>query len=337
MKQCPLFNKCGGCRFDFSSDDYRESKLKLLHGLPITNDPVWIDTGNRRRGDFAFCDGVFGFFERGTKNVIPVRNCPAMTDAVNKILPNVATMPWTGAGSVLITECANGIDIAVTSAVPYFTSEFKKAADKSSAIRITWNGKVVSQTVAPIIRFGDVIVPYPANAFLQPSVAGENALRDLVVCAATIPPTDARNSAVDSPAGGEFIHKKKIADLFCGLGAFTFALNADGFDIDVGDSASVARPGMFTVRDLFKKPLMVQNLKKYDCVVMDPPRAGAMEQSKELAKSDVPRIVYVSCNADTFMRDLEILKRGGYRMTALTPVDQFVGTAHWELVGVFEK
>ena len=120
---------------------------------------------------------------------------------------------------------------------------------------------------------------------------------------------------------------KKVADLFCGLGNFTFATNATGFDI-VGNGVK---------RDLFKKPLLSHNLNQYDVVIMDPPRAGAEKQSKEIAKSDVKRVIYVSCNPNTFMRDTEILSRGGYKMTVAIPVDQFVGSAHWEMFSVFEK
>ena len=78
-------------------------------------------------------------------------------------------------------------------------------------------------------------------------------------------------------------------------------------------------------------------LKNYDTVVMDPPRAGADAQCRELVKSDVGRIIYVSCNPSTFMRDAKTLTRGGYKMTELIPVDQFVGSAHWELFAVFDK
>ncbi|MBN1324817.1 MAG: class I SAM-dependent RNA methyltransferase [Alphaproteobacteria bacterium] len=306
MKKCPFFGKCGGCKFDFTSDDYRESKKVFLQNLPITNNPVWIEPGKRRRADFSFLDNVFGFYQSGSKNVIPINNCPALTDGLNKMLPEIASMPWLGGGNVLVTECENGIDVSVLSSVPYFTSEFKKAADNSRAIRITWNDKIVKQIKQPIINFDDIEIDYQPNTFLQPSKPGEEVLRKLVNLAAT--------------------GSKKVADLFCGQGSFTFALNADGFDIVGGIK-----------RDLLKKPLTVHNLKKYDCVVMDPPRAGAMAQCKELAKSDVKKIIYVSCNPETFMRDKAILEQGGFKLVELTPVDQFVGSAHWELVSIFNK
>jgi 23S rRNA (uracil1939-C5)-methyltransferase len=307
MNKCPLFGKCGGCKFDFTSNKYCASKTAVLKDLGCTNDPVWIAPGGRRRADFAFLNSKFGFYEPGSKNVIPVESCPALSDGINKILLVIASMPWTGAGSALVTECDNGIDIAVTSTVPYFTSEFKKAADVSPAVRITWNDKVLKQSQQPVVSFDDKAVDYPSNAFLQPSKAGEKALRPMII---------------DAAAGS-----KKVADLFCGLGSFTFALKADGFDIF----------GNGVKRDLFKKPLTVQNLKKYDCVVIDPPRAGAMAQSSALAKSDVPKVIYVSCNPDTFMRDKVMLEKGGFKLTSLTPVDQFVGSNHWEVVGIFEK
>lgn len=51
MKQCPFFGICGGCKYDFSSPDYRANKLALVQDLPLTGDAVWIDTGTRRRAD----------------------------------------------------------------------------------------------------------------------------------------------------------------------------------------------------------------------------------------------------------------------------------------------
>ena len=118
-----------------------------------------------------------------------------------------------------------------------------------------------------------------------------------------------------------------MADLFCGLGNFTFATHAHGFDVF----------GNGIKRDLFKKPLSVGNLNQYEVVIMDPPRLGALNQSKELAKSKVKRIIYVSCNPNTFLRDKKILESAAYKMTTAIPVDQFVGSSHWEIFSVFVK
>lgn len=307
MKTCPFFGVCGGCKFDFAAADYHDQKMALLRDLPITGDAVWTAAGLRRRADFAFAGGNFGFYAPQSKDIVPVRSCPNLVPEINDILPAVAALPWVASGACLITSCDNGIDVAISSGVPYFTAEFRNAAIKIPAIRITWNDRTIKQTGAPQVNFSGRAVAYPPAAFLQPTVASADALRNMVVAAAS--------------------GAHRVADLFCGLGNFTFALNADGFDI-VGTGVK---------RDLFTHPLTVGMLRAYDCVVMDPPRAGALAQCKELVKSDVARVIYVSCNPQTFMRDARVLTNGGYQMQQLIPVDQFVGSDHWELFAVFEK
>lgn len=309
IKKCPLFDICGGCQFNFMDENYTKEKLKKLPKIDFTHDAVFGKAGTRRRADFAFVDGHFGFFKARSKDIVDINNCPNVVPEINAVLPEIAKLPWRGAGSVLITKCENGIDIAVNSDVPYFSADFKNSVEKLSSqiIRFTWNDSVVRKYCEPEIKFNDKIIPYPTNAFLQPTIETEQILRDLVV---------------EYVAGA-----MRVVDLFCGLGNFSFATNATGFDI-VGNGIK---------RDLFKKPLTVANLNQYDVVIMDPPRAGAEKQSKEISKSNVKRIVYVSCNPTTFVRDKKLLESGGYKMTVAIPVDQFIGSTHWEIFSVFEK
>ena len=307
MKTCPFFGICGGCRYDFTAPDYRDKKLDLIHNWELSFEPFWTDAGARRRADFAFADGRFGFFVGGRKDIVQITHCQNLVPEINRVLPKIAALPFDGAGSALVTACENGIDLAVTSNVPYFSREFKTAAAGAGCIRVTWNGAVVCQTDTPRVRFGGVVVDYPAGAFLQPTADSERAMRTFVVKNAT--------------------GAKHIADLFCGIGNFTYALGADGFDI----------MGIGVKRDLFKNPLTAKMLNNYDLVVMDPPRAGADAQCKELARSNVRRVIYVSCNPNTLRRDTETLMRAGFTVRDIAAFDQFVGSPHWELAVVFEK
>ena len=308
MAKCPFFNVCGGCKYNFMDENYKSEKSKQLPKLNYTDSPIWGKYGARRRAEFAFNNGVFGFYKKQSKDVVDITKCPNVIDDINDVLPKLKKLSWVGTGGVLVTKCENGIDVSVDANVPYFSGEFKVGVDKlpPQIIRFSWNGKIIRQYAEPLIAFDDKIVQYPIGAFLQPCVGTEKILRDLVV------------KNVDGAA--------HVADLFCGLGNFTFATNATGFDV-VGNGIK---------RDLFKKPLTVQNLAQYDVVIMDPPRAGAEKQSKELAKSNVKRIVYVSCNPNSFVRDMNILENGGYKIKTLIPVDQFVGSSHWEIFSVFE-
>jgi 23S rRNA (uracil1939-C5)-methyltransferase len=97
------------------------------------------------------------------------------------------------------------------------------------------------------------------------------------------------------------------------------------------------KPVKAEARDLFRRPLVPQELREVDVVVFDPPRQGAQAQSLQLAASKVPVVIAVSCNAATFARDARILVDGGYRIEGVTPVDQFCYTPHVELVARFSR
>jgi 23S rRNA (uracil1939-C5)-methyltransferase len=307
IKKCPLFSICGGCRYDFASPNYRAEKIKKIKNWNLSTEPFWTAPGARRRADFCFSGGDFGFYERGTKNIIRVDRCPNLLPEINAVLPKLATLPWVGTGSALVTVCDNGIDLGVVSDVSYFTREFKESVEKLPLIRVTWNGNIVMQKTQPKISFAGHTVDYIPNAFLQPTAQSESAMREFV--AEHIEPN------------------ARVADLFCGLGNFTFVLGADGFDI-VGIGAK---------RDLFKNPLSVKMLNTYDVIIMDPPRAGALAQTKLIAESNVKKVIYVSCNPTTLRRDAKILANAGYKITATAAFDQFVGSDHWEIAVVFEK
>lgn len=307
MNKCPFFGICGGCKYNFMAPDYHAQKLDEIRNIPITGDPIWIPAYSRRRAEFAFADGKFGFLMHRSKTIVPITQCPLLAPEINEILPRLADLPWGGNGTCLVTSCDNGIDVYVVSPVPYFSTIFKKSAESIGAIRIMWNDKVVAQSGDPIVSFDNHRAEYTSGAFLQPTRQSEKILRDMVI------------SAV-----GDL---RPVADLFCGLGNFTFALNAAGFDIN----------GIGIKRDLFANPLNVKSLNQFACVVMDPPRAGAMAQCGQIAKSNVKKIIYISCNPQTWMRDAKILTNGGYTNTENIPIDQFVGSSHWELFSIFEK
>jgi 23S rRNA (uracil1939-C5)-methyltransferase len=180
------------------------------------------------------------------------------------------------------------------------------------------------------VTLSGVTVDLPPGAFLQAVPEAEQAMARLVV---------------------EGVGKaRKVADLFCGLGTFTFAL-ARKASVTAAEAdpallaalsagarhASGLKPVTVLRRDLTREPLSWQELKAFDAVVFDPPRAGAIAQAQALAKSKVPRVVAVSCNPATFARDARALIDGGYRLTRVTPVDQFVFSPHVELVASFVR
>ena len=183
---------------------------------------------------------------------------------------------------------------------------------------------------SPVIAIGSAQLALPPGSFLQATVAGEEALA-------------ARVAAHCQRA-------RHVADLFCGIGPFALRLAAkarvSAFDSDAGavaalQKAATATAGLKPVkaeaRDLFRRPLMPQELRDYDAVVFDPPRQGAQAQVRQLAASRIPTVVAVSCNVATFARDARILIDGGYRIESVAPIDQFRHTPHVELVARFTR
>jgi 23S rRNA (uracil1939-C5)-methyltransferase len=175
------------------------------------------------------------------------------------------------------------------------------------------------------VRIGKAVVALPPGAFLQATAEGEAALARLV--------------------GAHAGEARTLADLFCGIGPFALRLaqyarvtaaDADGAALAALDAAAKSTPGLKPIatarRDLFRRPFAEPELESFDAVVFDPPRQGALAQAQRLARSQVPLVVAVSCNAATFARDARILVEGGYRLDQVTPVDQFRYTPHVEIV-----
>jgi 23S rRNA (uracil1939-C5)-methyltransferase len=194
--------------------------------------------------------------------------------------------------------------------------------------RLTRHGELVLMLIPPTVMMGSAQATLPPGSFLQATVAGEETLAALVI--------------------EHCKRAKHVADLFCGVGPFALRLAAksriSAFDSDAGaitalqkasTSTSGLKPVKAETRDLFRRPLMPQELRDYDAVIFDPPRQGAQAQAQQIATSKVPVVVAVSCNVATFARDARMLIDGGYRIEGVTPVDQFRHTPHVELVARF--
>jgi len=348
---CPHFGVCGGCAAQhWSEAQYRAWKRDLvIEALSQAgiNAPVGelIDAHGegRRRVVLHARRGAHdvlkvGFATLRAHEIVAIDQCPILAPA----LSGAITAAWSIAEAlkdarkpldVKITATDSGLDVDVRGSGPLNarrTTQLAAIAERHRLARLTRHGELVIQRVAPTITIGRATAALPPAAFLQATAEGEAALARLV--------DDATAKA------------KVIADLFCGVGPFALRLaeraRITAADSDAGAVAALAKAAGTTgglkpidaqARDLFRRPFTAKELSQFDAVVFDPPRQGAQAQAVELAASKVPIVVAVSCNAATFARDARILIDGGYRLTQVTPVDQFRYSAHVELVGFFHK
>jgi 23S rRNA (uracil1939-C5)-methyltransferase len=232
-----------------------------------------------------------------------------------------------------VTATASGLDIAAQGSGKLTDSQRRTASAfvvNAGFARLSVDGEIVIEPNKPVVVFGDIGVPVPPGSFLQATAPAEQAMADLVL--------------------GHLSRAKKVADLFAGAGSFALRLaKKSEVHAEEGDAAALAAldrgfrqaSGLKRVttekRDLFRRPLTFKELAAFDGIVFDPPRAGAEDQSKQIARSDVPYVAAVSCNPGTLARDLSILVAGGYRVKSVTPIDQFLWSQHVEAVALLEK
>lgn len=348
---CALFGTCGGCATQhWAQAPYAAWKAGSVTtalrqaGIDVPLQPLVAAQGegrrrltlHARRGE----DGrvAMGFMAARSHAIVPIPACPLLVPALDRALPAAQAiadlLAQTGKPlDIQLTATAGGIDVDVRGlgpASPSLRAKLVTLANTLDLARLSLHGDVVVERRPPLVRMGRADVAIPPGSFLQATAAGEDALARLVAAAVG--------------------KARRVADLFCGSGPFALRLaEASTVHAVESDPAAVAalsravrftqglRPVTTEVRDLFRRPLVGPELAAYDAVVFDPPRAGAEAQAKALAASPVPRVVAVSCNAGTFARDAASLVAGGYRLAEVTPVDQFLHSAHVELVGIFDK
>ncbi|MBA5804810.1 RsmD family RNA methyltransferase [Rhizobium changzhiense] len=342
---------CGGCTLQHMADaSYRAFKRQLVidalksKGLtPEVGEIVPARPGERRRVVFAARktekDMLVGFNQAESHHIVAIEECPISSAGIIARLPAIRAIAASLATSaepfrVAVLETLSGLDISVDEVKKLSDPQRRKAIETALSLRgiarVSLNGEILVEPSKPMVEFGGVQVSPPPGGFTQATKPAEEAMAELVTA--------------------HVGKSKRIADLFAGSGTFSLrlarigrvhAVEAEAKALAALDHAARNTQGLKPVtvekRDLFRRPLMTQEFKPYDAVVFDPPRAGAEFQCQELARSGVKRIVAVSCNPLTLARDLAILVEGGYRITQVTPIDQFLWTSHVEVVATLEK
>lgn len=347
---CRHFGICGGCALQHMAPAaYLNWKRGLVAaafaaaGLPCPELTMVQPEGGRRRAVFAARSGPsrpgLGFHRAGSHDLVDISECPVLEPAIVAALPTLRRLaelvaPRNSGFRIIVLSTPSGLDVAVQGGAEKLAPENAQLVSTlltaGNILRLSLDGDVVLSRGTPTVRCGPADVTPAPGVFLQAVAAAEQKLAEIVVRAA--------------------VRSKAIADLFCGLGAFAFPLAAQGtvfaadsdkLAIDALASAAKRTPGIKAinarVRDLFREPLAPRELDAYDCVVFDPPRAGAEAQARALARSKVPTVVAVSCNPQTLARDVRILVDGGYAINHVTAIDQFRYTAHVEAVAVLKR
>jgi len=347
---CPHFKTCGGCSMQHVRDDVvatwkqdivrgalaargLEAPIRGIKTSPPNSRRRAAFSGRRPRGG-----PMVGLHAKGSDMLVEIPDCKLMSPALMAGIPGMLALSRALASrkaelTIHVTETDTGLDIRVDGAPPQDVPRMAglaTVAEEHDMARLSMGDELVAERRPPMVRLGPANVVLPAGAFLQATKAGE---------------ADLLASVLEAVGDA-----KRVADLFAGCGTFALPLSerAEVLAMEGLDSLTAALDAGWRsvgglhkleaqVRDLFDRPVLAQELKGFGAVVIDPPRAGAEAQCRELAKSDVPVIAAVSCSPQSFSRDAAILTQGGYALDWIDVVDQFRWSHHVELAARFSR
>jgi 23S rRNA (uracil1939-C5)-methyltransferase len=347
---CPHFGICGGCAVQhWQTERYRAWKRDLVvaalrqAGIDAPVADLIDAHGDGRRRAVFHARGPrdvlkVGFSAARAHQIIAIDRCPILAKSLDGALKAAwaiaeVLLPARKPLDIQLTATDAGLDVDVRGSGPLtapLAAALARVTAAQNLARLTRHGELVAQQRAPTLRIGKATVVLPPAAFLQATAEGEAVLARL---------------ALEFCAGAN-----AVADLFAGVGPFALRLAEKSRVLAVDDDdaalaalkrAAATTAGLKPVdverRDLFRRPLAMDELDGFNAVLFDPPRQGAQMQARALAASAVPLIVAVSCNPATFARDMQLLMAGGYRLTSVTPIDQFRYSPHVEIVARLEK
>lgn len=353
----PQYGDCGGCALQHWAHtpylDWKREQVRLAlarERIETEIEPtVAVPAGTRRRVALHARRGedgqaILGFKARRSWRLVEVVACPVADPRIVQAIPALRRLAEAflehpkSAPTLHVTWTLTGLDVDVTGVERRSggglsgdaRSRAIAAAQAADLARLSLAGETLVMARQPKVAFGPATVALPAGGFLQALPQAEDAMVSRAVAAVK--------------------GAKKVADLFCGAGTFTFPLataapviaaDASKAGIDALKAGINTAKGMKAIvaeaRDLFRRPLTPFDLKGCEAIVFDPPRAGAVEQTAQIAGTKAGVVVGVSCNPQTFARDARVLIEAGFRLERVTPVDQFLWSAHVELVGVFRR
>ncbi|AUH64536.1 class I SAM-dependent RNA methyltransferase [Paracoccus zhejiangensis] len=346
---CGHYRACGGCSLMHASDEFtsgwkRQVVETALSAQGITAEVEAVLTSpprSRRRAVFSGRrtkkGALLGFHARASDVIADITDCRVIRPEIQAALPLLRRIVIAGASrsaelSISVIHGPAGLDVAVTGGkpmIPDLLQALAALAEEGDLARLDWDGEAITRR-PPALPLGRALVVPPAGAFLQATVEGEAALRRAVL---------------EMTTGA-----RKIVDLYAGIGTFTLPL-LERAEVHAVEGLAAPLDSLMAgwrrtsglqrltvaTRDLARNPLLAEELTPFDAIVIDPPRAGAVEQARQIAESRVDRVAFVACDPVNFARDARILTESGFDLVRLLLIDQFRWSPHVETVAEFRR
>lgn len=361
---CPVFGQCGGCQWQHIPyaeqcawkeqiyTDFLVRKLGVEPGVVLPIAPSPEQWGYRSRVQFKCVNTSsgfqVGFYRRGSHYVIPVSSCPIVHPALNQAKERISS--WIS--NTLWAKHVHQIDVAVddqrrvravvhslvadvgefcnylkSCAIDADIAIFVQSNRKSAPVHVCGPAELIVEVDTPVLRLG-----YGPGGFAQINLSQNRAMVSEVM----------GSLEADPP--------RRVLDLFCGMGNFSLpvarlaqeVIGVEAYPQSIEMARLNARlnevdNASFFTRESFGAATLYGSELPLDLVILDPPRSGAYDVVSELVIVKPARILYISCDPPTLVRDLHILLQKDYRVVWSRPFDLFPQTHHTESVSLLER
>lgn len=358
---CEFYGKCGGCQMQhIPVEMQREIKqsalfrrLQKLQKTEIDFQPMIVgeDKGYRRRVKLSVAwqknQLVVGFREANSKNIVPISHCEMLEKALSDLFQPLQRLlaNWKKPKQIGHIELVKA-DNQIAQIVMLFRhigklnqtdetalNDFAKQFDLILFVE-TEKGQIENwRGEQPYYQIDDLTLHFSVRDFIQVNA-------------------DLNQKMVTKALEWlELDSQDRVLDLFCGMGNFTLpiAKNAkevvgiEGVELMVKQAQRNAQQNQienaFFYQTNLDEPFNDQEWasQQFNKVLLDPARGGAFFALDHLCELNPERIVYISCNPATLVRDAEKLIQSGYQLKRSAMIDMFPHTGHLESISLFEK
>lgn len=344
-EKCEYFKDCGGCSYlDLSEVEYQKIKSqklqKILDEAEIKireGDFLWLLAKRRKLILQVGEKNKVGFFQKSSKNLVEIKSCYVACGQISSMIEKISLLMKNIEEDLIshiqITLFDNILDLVFFTKRKFNKSQNNKISEFAKLNKINASYSFKNEIEVIFIQEKNKIhgLELSSDIFVQATKEGLEEIIKII--------------------GKNLVKNAKIADIYCGFGIYSFAIQNESSFIESFEGSlkmiellakniatnSLKNKMKASHRDLFKFPVSWQELKEFDQAIINPPRNGATPQIKEIAASKLKNLIYVSCNPQSFLRDFLILKESGFKIKEIKAIDQFYSTDHFELVAVLTK
>lgn len=362
--QCPYFGRCGGCQYQhigyedqlcFKAEILKESlrrvaKLEIPIEIQIHASPPYNYRNRTRFHLRATPEFAIGYFRHGSRDLLPVRECPISSPIINRALEEL----WKLGAAQHIPSAIDEVEVFAnerddellidlyigvserSEAMREFAQTFARSFPAITGIVALSDSRPTGKSASTTdLLWGKSTISYRVDAEIYRVSAGAffQTNRHLL------------GRMVEVATSGR--EGKLALDLYSGVGLFALPLArrferviaVESSPISADDLRSLA-PGNVKVSGQTTEKYLISSAGKHrpELVLADPPRSGlGAVVCREIAKLPAQELVYVSCDPATLARDLKQLASSGFRIVEMHLLDLFPQTFHIETLSVLRR